>query len=76
MGDRSRYKVIRGMAGERHAPALGTPGPAFAQAVGEAKGTASIADGWNGFSWAIQSMAATYEELTSVSRDLQQRRGH
>lgn len=56
--------------------ALGTPGPAFAQAVGEAKGTASIADGWNGFSWAIQSMAATYEELTSVSRDLQQRRGH
>lgn len=46
--------------------ALGTPVSAFAQPVGEAKGTVSIADGWNGFSWAIQSM---------VSRDLHQRRG-
>lgn len=41
--------------------------PTDCEAVGEAKGTASIADGWNGFSWAVQSMASTYEVLTSVS---------
>lgn len=55
--------------------ALWSPVSTSAHAVGEAKGTVSIAAGWDGFSWAVQGMASTYEALMSVSRDLRQRRG-